>query len=301
MESLLYELEYILGPSTPSSSGERVFHCPFCHHKKPKMSINFGRRHGMWKCWVCDQSGRKIYTLLYRLGYGKKEIRQILNDYQDKEVVVQEDIQRALRLPPEYKPLWVPQDSYEYKNAIRYLMQRGVRPVDVMRYQMGYCESGKYANRIIVPSYDKNNQLNFFTARAYYSTISYAYMNPPSSKNVVLFENLINWSLPVILVEGIFDAIAVRHNAIPLFGKVMSEKLKIRLIEERPPLVYIMLDSDASRQAHAIEYYLKNLNLKVGYVCAMEGDPADMGFDQSWHLISCAKPSSFVELMNSKL
>lgn len=301
MDSILYELEHILGPSSPSSSDERLFHCPFCHHRKRKLSVNFGKRHGMWKCWVCDQAGRKISTLLYRLGYSKKEIKQILQDYQYHEVKVEEDVERVLRLPPEYRPLWVPQDSYEYRNAIRYLSQRGVRPVEIWRYQMGYCESGKYKNRIIVPSYDRNNQLNYFTARAYYNTISYSYMNPAASKNVVLFENMINWSLPIVLVEGIFDAVAVRYNSIPLFGKVLSEKLKQRFIEERPPLTYIMLDSDASCEAHKIEYYIKNLGLDVKFVDMNSKDPADIGFERSWQLINSAKPSSFTELINSKL
>jgi type I restriction enzyme M protein len=41
----------------------------------------------------------------------------------------------------------------------------------------------------------------------------------------------INWSLPLVLVEGSFDAIAVRRNAIPLFGKTISEDLRKKIIE----------------------------------------------------------------------
>lgn len=301
MDNLLFELENILGHSTPSSSGERLFHCPFCHHRKPKLSINFGRRYGMWKCWVCDQAGRKISTLLYRLGYSGKEIAQILDGYQEPQVEEEEDTERVLRLPPEYEPLWVPnRTSYEYKNALRYLKRRGVRKTDILRYRMGYAEDGKYRNRIIIPSYDRDNQLNYFVARAYYDN-KYPYFNPAASKNVILFENLINWSMPITLVEGIFDAIAVRRNSIPLFGKLMSDRLKQQIIEERPPGVYVMLDPDASREAHEIEYYLKNININVSMVNAMTGDPADMGFEQSNELIKCAKPASFTDLIQSKL
>lgn len=254
---------------------------------------------------MCDQSGRKISTLLYRLGYSKKEIQQIAGlgpDYERREVRVEEDTKRALRLPPEYRPLWVPNHtSYEYENALRYVARRGLRPVDIYRYQIGYCEDGRYRNRIVVPSYDKDNQLNFFTARAYYNTLSIPYLNPPASRNVVLFENMINWSLPVVIVEGIFDAVAVRYNAIPLFGKVLSERLKERFIEMRPPITYVMLDNDAQKQTYEIDYYLKNLGLNVNIVNMRSKDPADMGFEESWHMINLAKPSSFVGLVNSKL
>lgn len=301
MDNLLFELENILGHSTPAGSEERLFHCPFCHHRKPKLSINFGRRYGMWKCWVCDQAGRKISTLLYRLGYNSKEIARILADVEEPEVKVEENIERVLRLPPEYEPLWVPNRiSYEYKNALRYLKSRGIRKIDIYRYQIGYCEDGKYKNRIIIPSYDHNNVLNYFTARSYYPS-KYPYWNPAASKNVILFENLINWKFPITLVEGIFDAIAVRRNSIPLFGKIMSDRLKKRIIEERPPLINIMLDPDAAEEAHKIEYYLKNININVSMVYAMTGDPADMGFEKSNELIKAARPARFTDLIQSKL
>ena len=64
--------------------------------------------------------------------------------------------------------------------------------------------------------------------------------------------------MPVVLVEGMFDAIAVRRNSIPLLGKIMSDKLKQVLIETKPPEVYVMLDRDAQKEAMKIEQYLKS-------------------------------------------
>ncbi len=255
----------------------------------------------MWKCWVCDEKGRKISTLLYRLGYVTKEIREILQDYDETSIKVEESIEKVLRLPPSYNALWRPNHhSYEYKNALRYVKQRGLRVVDIFRYHVGYDESGKFKDRLIIPSYDKDNKLNYFTTRRYYDG-GVKYYNPPMSKNVVIFENLINWNLPIVLVEGMFDAIAVRRNAIPLMGKVMSPLLQRRIIENRPPHVYVMLDSDANKESHEIEYYLKNININVSHVPTMGKDAADMGFIESWKLINRARPSSFVELVESKL
>lgn len=296
-------MESILGPSKPSSSDERLFHCPFCHHSKPKLSINFGKKHGMWKCWVCDESGRRISTLLYRLGYSKKEIKDILQDYTFQEVNVIEDKETVIRLPKEYIPLWKEttlDKSWDRKAALRYLKNRGVRMLDIYRYQIGWCPTGKYENRIIIPSHDKDNKLNFFTARAFYDA-ELPYLNPIASRNVILFENMINWNYPVVIVEGIFDAITVRRNVIPLFGKVMSEKLKQGMIENRPPMVYVMLDDDAMEQACGIEKYLKFSNLNVKLVRLSKKDPADMGYIESWNRIGQSKPAGFSDLVKAKL
>ena len=48
---------------------EHLYHCPFCKHHKRKMSVNFSIN--SWKCWVCDESGKRISSLLYKLGYSR--------------------------------------------------------------------------------------------------------------------------------------------------------------------------------------------------------------------------------------
>ena len=40
-----------------------------------------------------------------------------------------------------------------------------------------------------------------------------------------MFENQINWNEPITLVEGVFDAMAVKRNAIPLLGKFVPKTL----------------------------------------------------------------------------
>ena len=56
--------------------------------------------------------------------------------------------------------------------------------VDVIRYGMGYCEEGLYANRIIVPSYSSDGELNYFVGRDIYEG-GMKYKNPPVSKDIV--------------------------------------------------------------------------------------------------------------------
>ena len=79
MNDILLSIESVIGSSTKTSRDERLFNCPFSYHHKPKLSINFGEKLGFWKCWVCDESAKKFSTLLFRLGYSRKEIKDILS------------------------------------------------------------------------------------------------------------------------------------------------------------------------------------------------------------------------------
>ena len=83
-----------------------------------------------------------------------------------------------------------------------------------------------YNIRIIIPSYDSDGILNYFIGRHFYGG-KFKYRNPSISKDVVGFELFINWDEPIILCEGVFDAMAFKRNAIPLFGKnVMKLSIK---------------------------------------------------------------------------
>ncbi|MDP7195147.1 MAG: hypothetical protein QF864_03005, partial [SAR202 cluster bacterium] len=52
-----------------------------------------------------------------------------------------------------------------YKNAMMYLQKRGITYEDILKYGMGYCDQGLYTNRVIIPSYKEDGQLNFFVGR----------------------------------------------------------------------------------------------------------------------------------------
>ena len=101
-------------------------------------------------------------------------------------------------------------------------MNRGIRPADIVKYNIGYCEGGEYSNRIIIPSYDSEGVLNYFVSRAIYDG-PMKYKNPKVSKDVIGFDLFINWKEPIVLCEGVFDAITIRRNAIPLFGKTIQK------------------------------------------------------------------------------
>ena len=224
-------LDETLGVGTSLKGNEQAHHCPFCHHHKKKLQINLDTQ--QWHCWVCDAKGKKITSLLKRLHVDSKRVRKIYEIYGDDYIVSTstEEEKVELRLPNEFRSLLKEPKGLNplFRKVKQYAKQRGITREDIIKYNIGYCDSGHYANRIIIPSYDSDNRLNYFIARSVYDEEKFKYKNPPVSKNVIMFENQINWDEPITLVEGVFDAISVKRNVIPILGKFIPKILNPKL------------------------------------------------------------------------
>jgi len=288
-EKILQLLESIFGTGKKQARGEYLFFCPSCHHHKPKLIVKIDSsfdKFQYWHCWICQSSngtrGRSLNGLLKRYNATNQQLREMRSLVGDtKYINLKKDEIKLLFLPREYKPLWIEDDtSLGKRHAMVYLRRRGITDIDIMRYQIGYAVDGSYANRIIIPSFDSEGILNYFTARSYFKDAYLKYKNPEISKDVVVFELFLNWQLPITLVEGVFDAIAVRRNAIPLLGKTLLEAVYEKIVRLRPPAVYIALDKDAIRDALVIAEKLNNEQIPT-YVIQLEGkDPSELGFEK---------------------
>ena len=300
--SIITLLESVMGKGKINSNDNVAFHCPFCHHNKKKMEVNIVTQY--WHCWVCNAAGRKLAVLFRKLNVQREKVSkliQLLDDVEYKPTKTTTDTP-VLQLPEGYRPLWVLQEmSPEFRNAVYYLKKRNITIHDILKYRIGYCRKGPYKGKIIIPSYDANGSLNYFVARAYYEQDKFKHKNPPASKDIVGFELHINWNMPIILVEGAFDAIAIKRNAIPLFGKTISNTLKKRIVEKGVKEIYICLDKDARKQAlEAAEYFMAN-GITVYFVDLTEKDPSELGFEKIISQIQSTEVLSNEKLMEQKI
>ena len=241
MEEKLKIIRDILG-GYRQSSNEFLFQCPYCGHHKKKMSVNFGIN--AFKCWVCDTRGKNIYRLVRKFGtYQQKQKWLELDGRLDDE-----EVEQVTELPPHFVSLCNKRLPKSSKAALDYLYERGLTQKEILMWKIGYCTEGRYGGRIIVPSFNNSGNLNYFIARSYVGH-RMKYLNPPISKNVVFNELFVDWDEPVILVEGLFDAIIAGQNAIPILGSTLREESKLfQAIVLNDSPVYLALDEDAKKK-----------------------------------------------------
>jgi len=190
----------------------------------------------------------------------------------------------------------------DFINAFHYLTKhRGITKYDILKYNIGYCDKGLYAGMIIIPSYDSNGQLNFFTGRTYYNDSSFKHKNPKVSKDIIGFDLYINWNEPITIVEGAFDAIAIKRNAIPLFGKMMMDTLKSKIINSQIKQINIALDTDAVNDALEMCEYLISNGVEVRLVEMEDKDPSELGFTTVTQYINTSPPLTASSLMQKKI
>ena len=295
-------LEKVLMKSYQMKNGEHAFHCPFCNHHKKKLQVNLETQ--KWHCWVCNAGGHKIGILLRKLNAPKQiisDVLKILGDYRGVSKEKDEKTEYNVSLPQCYKPLWEKSEDPLYKNAIHYLKKRGIEGIDILRYSIGYCSSNGYSNRIIIPSYDADGKLNYFIARDMFPNSKLKYKNPPMSKDTVCFEMFINWNEPIVLVEGVFDAIAIRRNAIPLLGKFPSKTLVMRLVEKQVKKIYVALDEDARQDAIKLSKFLMDYGISTYLLNMKDKDPSELGFKKFWKILKETKQSKFSDIIKGRL
>lgn len=288
-EQILKLLSYILGDGYNTTDDNYSYYCPKCNHRKRKLEIDVLK--GLWHCWVCNRGGKSLFTLFKWLGRPAGDFNQ-LKEIDSISPLVPTDSKNksdkiSINLPSEFISLAYSSTSFYYRAAINYLNGRGISYGDILKYNIGYCEDGQYNGMIIIPSYSRTGQLNYFVTRAYMPDPSIEFKNPKISRDIIGFELTINWNQPIILVESAFDAIAIKRNAIPLFGKSILPELRKKLLAMNSGEVVICLDGDAKADAlNQVDFFLGN-GIRVKIVELNDADdPSSIGYFGIWNIIN---------------
>jgi len=276
MSIILDILEDFLGEPRKHSEGKSQigFDCPMCAADKGmydgdgKGNLEVNYKKGVYKCWSCWDRNNMHGGLAWLIK--KHGSKQNYRDYllvapkytrKDDDVI---EIPEILKFPEGFKK-FSKSSSYDtkYSEAYNYVKKRGLTDTILNKYDIGFTADGPFANRIIIPSYDINGDLNYFIARSFEKWSKLKYRNPDARKELVIFnEQKINWNSTIYLVEGAFDHI-VTPNSIPLLGKFISDKLFYELQTKANSKVVIVLDGGEEERADSKILYkkLNTLNL----------------------------------------
>ena len=240
------------------SSFQYQFPCPRCIENKGqrearKYNLEVNIQKQVFKCWSCSSEDDvmkgsvikliKMYGSDALLAEYKDTIRSIhesdlyklhfnKDDFNiDTSMVVKED----LKLPSTFQLF--DRNKRNHYSALKYVMERGLTWDILEKYKMGYTlreeDDGmkKYSYRVIIPSYDRLGELNYWVGRDFlpkndqFTRTKYA--NPKAEKTEIIFnEEKVQWDADITLVEGAFDHIVV-PNSIPLLGKALDTDYKL--------------------------------------------------------------------------
>ena len=295
----------VLGSGNPTARNNYAYNCPFCNHHKPKLEVNLTENKegkNPWHCWACNVKGTSVYQLFKKIKAPSNKISEVQSLVKSSKSFKINKSDSNIALPSEFIGLSTVNNSdITAKHALAYLKRRNISKYDIIKYNIGYCKSGLYANMIIIPTYNEDGQLNYFTARSFEKEPYVKYRNPSVSRNIIPNEHLINWKVPVILCEGLFDAIAIKRKAIPLLGKNIQNNLMKKLVTSLVNKIYIALDRDAIKQALKFCEKLMAEGKEVYLVDLQDKDPSEMGFSNFTKLIQKTQPLTYSNLMEKKL
>jgi len=297
-------LEIYLGKGKKLAKGDYAYYCPVCQHKNQKLMVNVIS--GAYNCFTChpQTKGKTPVSLLKKIGAPSEAILEMKGYFINDSTKIEVDKENIpIIIPKEYISLGdITDTSLEKRQALAYLKRRMVTSSDILKYNIGYCKAGRYRNKVVVPSYDSRGRLNYFVARSFEKEPSQKIDSPSCNKSEMTgFEYYINWNVPVILCEGVFDAIAIKRNAIPLFGKTISKALMIKLLQPQVKTIYLALDDDAIMES--IDHAQKLIDYgKEVYLIQLQGkDPSEIGFEGMIQYLHNAQPVTASSLLMLKM
>ncbi len=280
-------LEDILGDYKMHNDykGQISFDCPVCSqeikgldHGDGKGNLEINYKYNVFKCWVCSESHEthgSIYKLIKKFG-NPRQLKKYELLKPDETEERANRVYKKVKLPKEFISFKDASAGLkmtpQYKQAYNYIKSRNITDMMLQMYNIGFCYSGEYENRIIIPSYDENKYLNYFVARSYLTKTKLKYKNPEAQKETIIFnEHLIKWDEPIYIVEGAFDSIFL-PNAVPMLGKFMSDNLFNKLYDNAKKIT-IILDPDAWNDAERL-YHKINCGKLMGkvWIAKLEGD-----------------------------
>jgi DNA primase len=252
-EALVELLEEVLGDHGLHypNHGQISFNCPVCDDGRNKHNLEVNYIDNVYKCWSCGDS-EGTHGALGRIfdKYGNKKQKKLYEVFKPETVVKREKKKKTLKLPEGFTLFKDSSPVYPVRRqAMNYLKSRGITDEMIEKFGIGFCDKGDHAGRIVIPSYDKKGELNYYIARSWNPMSRAKYKNPEAEKDKIIFwESLVDWNKDIYLVEGAFDGLFV-DNPIPMLGKHMSELLFETIYRKAKANIIICLDADAWQNA----------------------------------------------------
>jgi len=297
------------------SKDEIWMYCPNPDHDDSHASCSYNTKEHIWNCLGCDWSGdvfslvmqiegisyRNARTFLKKLcgvtGKESDEKHLIKNlEYKTARKKIKDlNVDKETNLPTQF--------SLDFNKANeqiqRYTRLRRINRLIASKYFIGYCNTGYYKNRLILPIIHFSRIVGFVGRATWQTNKNYddRYLFESDAPVGSMVWGLFNdhKKQDAVFVEGIFDAIRLRSyriNAYSCLSNNLSEK-QIKLIKENfDKRIYIMPDNDAGGDIMRKVFRETLAHSKEIYDCKLKiaEDPDASTREEAWYALKNSRP-----------
>jgi len=263
-----------------SGGGEWTILCPWHNERTPSCCVNVRKK--VYICHGCGKRGRLagLFVKLNRISY--REARMLSGELPGG--MWKPEKEKDVCLPSEYFAL--PRRGIIAGIAMRYLLGRRITVGQIQKYSIGFCPTGRYRNRVIIPI-TLDGELVSFVARDWTGRAERKVLHPVGAKAAEAlfgYDQAAGIASTLVLVEGWADKLAVdralAHDrmfadwaAVAIGGKVLSHE-KLALVSGFDRFV-VMLDREAELDALKMRQLLSFHRRPIRIVQVSGKDPAE--------------------------
>jgi DNA primase len=242
----------------PSGAGWVRCYCPICPLRLGKVdrkrSLGIKPESNCYHCFRCSAHGW--------LGDVPEGIRRMAPQVDPAK-------QAEARRPPEgFAELSRNADAVSLAPARAYLRGRGIREELWAEAGIGACATGRMAGRVVVPIRGLDGDWVGWVSRTWTKKAPRPYLYPEGMpRGVVLYNHdalLVETDEPVLVVEGVFDVLALWPSAVALLGKASAWQVQALAACPRP--VAVVMDGDAHDEGFALAARLRLEGQRAGSV-----------------------------------
>ena len=292
-----------LGPSQEDPRGWAHFVCPKCQSKgKPKFGVNVGgRRFGCFHCHWCGD----LWELLDYLGIDQGVLRSAGRSARPK-------------LGPDHNypnitiPGFVPigrsaSPSVVERKCLEFVAKRGRTPLSkdkITSLGWGYSTDPALFWRLIIPVVMDGVVVQYL-ARALDPDQEPKELPAPNApgcprKGEVLWGQPVRPGLPLVIVEGVWDALAVEDGyplatATAILGTSLSSYLVGWLLRKKPGTTILFLDGDEAGREGSVKLARRLLKRHVQVLVARPSagqDPKNLTSSEIFRTLTHADPAA---------
>ena len=283
-----------------SATGWVRTYCPACYVNgekgRNKVNFAFNVESAYYKCWRCGFSG-------FIENAEHSSVRRA-------KAKVATSCARSVFHPPANSVQLASQDaksSTVCRPALDYLRSRRVADRTLFEADIHYCYKGdRWGRRLVVPiTNPQTSDWEGYVGRAISKDVELTYVYPSGmQRSAMLFNHTALYreellGKPIVLVEGIFDALPYWPRAVSFLGKparnhfdlvvAASEKTGHKL------QVGVALDADAGQLGWAFVQKLRFSGVQAFHVPLPGGeDPGSLPTETFWELVMRASAATFL-------